>query len=532
MKTKEDTIGIIKKELESVHEFPVMSHTLNLVSRQADAKSDATVTQLTDTILHDFALTNKILKIANTAHYIKSTYGGKINTVSRAVYILGLDHIRNAALSLMLFDNLNNKNLVKELKNVMMTSFISAILARELALALEKKNTEEAFLCSMFYDFGKILSTFYLPGDSTLVRELISKRGVNEGAASFKIFGISYEKLGMVFAKEWQFSNQIVYCMQRYNQPKVPRPTSELDMLRCIVNFSNELCAIANSTDNDQELWKSGLNSLIEKYKDCFSISAEQIIGIVQKAQDEILDYARDFNINLSQISFVKTIKGLLDDKGTEKKNEEKAGDPRTKLAKSVKDSAYGGSNGVQVLDMSSQSTVDDDPMTIFARGVQEVATALIEDISLNDILRMILEIMFRGLGTTRIIICIKTPKDNIMEARFGFGEDVMSVITRFKFVVDIDAEDIFNKSLTDGADLLINDINEARVKARIPGWYRNLLDSETFLLFPIKINKIPLGIIYTDKPFAGELQIEPKILRYLKTLRDQAILAVKQKYK
>ena len=57
---------------------------------------------LSNTILKDFALTNKLLRLVNTAYFRQ--YGGTISTVSRAVVILGFDRIRSVAMTLMLMD--------------------------------------------------------------------------------------------------------------------------------------------------------------------------------------------------------------------------------------------------------------------------------------------------------------------------------------------------------------------------------------------------------------------------------------------
>ena len=56
-------------------------------------------------ILDDVALTNKLLRLVNTAHYAQAG-GGSVSTISRAVSLVGFTGIRNMALSLVLLEHM------------------------------------------------------------------------------------------------------------------------------------------------------------------------------------------------------------------------------------------------------------------------------------------------------------------------------------------------------------------------------------------------------------------------------------------
>ena len=61
-----------------------------------------------DEILKDVALTNKLLRLVNTAHFTHGG-GGGISTVSRAVALVGFAGIRNMALSLVLLEHMQRQ---------------------------------------------------------------------------------------------------------------------------------------------------------------------------------------------------------------------------------------------------------------------------------------------------------------------------------------------------------------------------------------------------------------------------------------
>ena len=153
----------------------------------------------------------------------------------------------------------------------------------------------------------------------------------------------------------------------------------------------------------------------------------------------------------------------------------------------------------------------------------------MVDDYELNDLLRMILETMYRGGGFSRVLLCIKDAKQNSMNGRFGFGDNIDEILKVFRFSLKY-AADVFHVSLNQGLDIFIADIDAENIKGRIPDWYRKNVGAQSFILFPVVINKAGVGLLYADKINAGELNIQAKELSLLKTLRNQAVLAIKQK--
>ena len=82
------TLDFLLRRMRYKSDFPALSTTMGAVNRSAASETER-VTQLSNSILKDFALTNKLLKLVNSASY--SQYGGSISTVSRAVVIMGFD---------------------------------------------------------------------------------------------------------------------------------------------------------------------------------------------------------------------------------------------------------------------------------------------------------------------------------------------------------------------------------------------------------------------------------------------------------
>ena len=164
----------------------------------------------------------------------------------------------------------------------------------------------------------------------------------------------------------------------------------------------------------------------------------------------------------------------------------------------------------------------------ILTAGIQDISNSLVDGCSLNDLLRMILETMYRSMGFQRVLLCIKDAKQNAMVGRFGFGEDINQTIKTFKFPLSY-TPDVFHAALSKGVDILISDINEPKIRERIPDWYRKTITAQTFVLFPLNIKNVPVALIYADKEPAGGINMPENELSLLRTLRNQALLAIKQ---
>jgi hypothetical protein len=164
------------------------------------------------------------------------------------------------------------------------------------------------------------------------------------------------------------------------------------------------------------------------------------------------------------------------------------------------------------------------------AAGVQDITNAMVEDFKLTDVLRMILEAMFRALDFHRIIFCMRDPKIDMLTGRFGLGPGVEGVVKSFCVPLHVTGKpDLFATVCAKGADTLISDASDPRIAASLPAWYRQTFNAPTFLILPLLIKGKPFGLIYADKSEKGGLVVDEKELALLRTLRNQAIMAFKQ---
>ena len=129
-------------------DFPALSQSVNTIN-QIVAKNDESVQALSSVLLKDFSLTNKVLRVVNSATY--GRFGGTIGTISRAVMILGFDAIRSLAVTLTLFEHMQKNAQSAQLKEDVLASYFTGIVAHRIANSCGMTDSEEGLICGIFH---------------------------------------------------------------------------------------------------------------------------------------------------------------------------------------------------------------------------------------------------------------------------------------------------------------------------------------------------------------------------------------------
>lgn len=515
---KHSTLEFLLRRMRSKSDFPALSGIITEINKIVSSESES-ASKLAQTILQDFALTNKLLKLVNTVSY--GQFGGNINTISKAVVILGFETVRNIAMSLILLEFLQNKSQALEMKDEVIGSFFAGIIAARLSPGSRVGDAEESMICAMFHNLGRMLAKFYFFEESQEVARLMDDQGMDEEHAAIKVLGLSYNDLGVGVAKSWNFPGRLLAGMQKLPGDKIRKPASDTDQLCVTVNMANELCAISAVTDpRDKE---NALQKLTARYAGAAQVSEKIFSNALENSLQEFSKRSVMLGINTRQSPMLKKVRQWSGHAEpvvqADKPATTDAMSGVTTLGSTVETGSA--SNG--------EAVAPPDAEAILSAGIQDVTNTLVEDYQLNDVLRMVLETIYRSLGFKHVLIMIRDNKQNQMVARFGFGENVVMLIPRFRFSLVFEP-DVFHLAAEKGLDIVIEDVRAENIASKIPKWFNTAVDSQCFLLLPVTVNKKTLGLIYADMQAANSLQVTPQQLALLRTLRNQAILAIKQK--
>lgn len=517
--TAKGTMEFLLRRMRQKSDFPALSESVSAINRIAASETES-IDKLAGFILRDIALTNKLLRLVNST-YFRRAGGGNISTVSRAVTVLGFDAVRNIAITVILFEHLQNKANAELLIEEFLRANFAGAIARELARQQKIRDHEQAFICTVFHHLGRMLAQFYFPEECEDIRRHIHQNESSEDTAALKVLGITFEDMGMGVARSWGFPPLIVGSMQKLPPGKVRKSSTHGEKLRVVAAFSAEMSTMIATTPTAAQ--DQALRQIGARYDSAIQLSEQDLNSLVADAIADITDYARQTQINLG-----KTMLGKQLHQRTAP-NDQASG---TRGDNDCCDEMSGtmlGQDGLSAGEiLGSRRDKDGDAQSVLTAGIQDISNAMIDGFKLNDILRIILETMYRAMGFRRVLLCIKDARSGTMQGRFGFGPDATEIAKRFKFSLQY-TPDIFHAAMKNGVDILITDVDDPKISERIPDWYRKTVTAKAFVVFPLNVKGVPVALIYADREHANEIKITEKELSLLRTLRNQAVLAIKQ---
>ena len=504
---------------------------MSRIQRVANSETES-LNSLANEILKDVALTNKLLRLVNTASY-RHAGGGSISTVSRAAALVGFAGIRNMALSLVLLEHMQDKGHANLLKEEFLRSLMAGTLAGELCKT--GRDSEEAFIGSMFQNLGRLLTEFYFPDEARQVRGLLG-RGVAPGDApksgaensvSVEVLGLSFEELGIGVAKSWGLPDSLQRCMRKPSgEPPSRPPDAAPERLRWLAMAANDLTDTLLRADAAASA--SALGDAAERYARVLGMTAKHICDATAAARTQLADTARAMNLVVSSGSRAARLIAV----------------PAAALAGGVPGEAHHvpadsltphALQATAVMPPESSSDSVAAPANgagkaadVLAAGIQDITNSMVDNFKLNEVLRMILETMFRALGFRRVLFCLRDPKTETLTGRFGLGEGGDAAAALFKVPLK-GSTDLFAAVCVKGADTLIRDATTPAMAARLPTWYRKTVNAPSFLLLPLMMKGAPFAMIYADQAQPGGIELDEKELSLLRTLRNQAVMAFKQ---
>ncbi len=526
------TLDFLLRRMRHKSDFPALSSSVVRIQRVANSDNES-LNSLSQEILKDVALTNKLLRMVNSAHFSQAT-GGGVSTVSRAVALVGFAGIRNMALSLVLLEHMNDKAHAQLLKTEFLRSMMAGHLAGELSQT--SKDAEEAFIGALFQNLGRMVTEFYLTDEALQVRNLVKPAGgrgvalatpLDESVASARVLGISYEDLGVGVAKAWGLPDGLRHCMHK---PSGDPPTRAIDRspdrMCWLATAANEVADVMLECTPEDAARRIG--EVADRYARALGLTPDALRDAAQKAREKLTQMAQAMSVDLSPGSPARRLIGAASTTPAEDP------DSLTDLELHATRTLVGRSppepeERTVVLDARQR----DEVAQMLSAGIQDITNSMVaEGFKLNEVIRMVLETMFRALHFQRIVFCLRDAKTETLTGRFGLGDRAADIAAIFRVPLRLPAgarPDLFTAVCLKGVDTLITDAGAPAILSRVPDWHRKQVHAPAFLLLPLAMKGAPFGLIYADKASPGAIDLDEKELNLLRTLRNQAVMAFRQ---
>ncbi|HEX5392306.1 MAG TPA: HDOD domain-containing protein [Rhodocyclaceae bacterium] len=215
------------------------------ISRLLD-DHDSSISDIAQAVSQDPAFTLRLLRVANSPMYRRRD---SVDTVLRAVSVIGTTQIRNLALSMSVakcFAGLPND--VVSMDNFWRHCLLCASIARHLAQQAGRCSADAVFTGGLLHDVGELVIFNRLPEQAHQVLELMLDSGADLGIekAEQQVIGFDHCDVGGELARQWGLSSLLEECIAGHHSPAVPRQNMREVAL---VHLANALAQMAEVDD-------------------------------------------------------------------------------------------------------------------------------------------------------------------------------------------------------------------------------------------------------------------------------------------
>lgn len=173
----------------------------------------------------DPVMTMKLLRILNSAYY---SFPKQITSVNQSVVYLGLNTVKNMALSFAAMGSLPSHNAAKfDVHRYLMHSLTTASLARVLCHQYGTDDTDPAdcYIVGLLHDFGKVVLAQFLPEEFKEALELSKAENISLHLAEQKVIGSDHTVVGGMLVERWQFPKRLIGNIRSHHKETTPKDT-------------------------------------------------------------------------------------------------------------------------------------------------------------------------------------------------------------------------------------------------------------------------------------------------------------------
>lgn len=420
-------------------EMPILSAVVTQLN-QLTGDDDAEVNQLAEVILKDPHMTSQILKVANSVQY--NPINTSINTVSRAIVLLGFQGVRSLCISLMVVDSLLNDKPRDRLLETMAKAFHGAVLARAIYQQLDNKNHEEVFIAALLYHLGEM--AFWAYGGQTADDLEVAE---SDCKTIEKTIGISFNKLSKELGKVWCLGSTLQETLAAGCQ-KSPKANAVL--------LGD---AFSQSDLNDQHTQKE----LIKKIA-CFT---GQSLANTQKLINESSEAAAVVAIEFGAAKVCHLIPGY-------------------------KEFAHG-------RDATQEATVIEADANLQLKVLRDMASAINDiEIDVTTVFQMALEGMHRGVGLERVALAFFRKAS--LQLKYVLGEYTDDWRKNFLFDTAADQKNLFAKIVSQRDPIWIDEVFLKKNHDLLDDKVQALLGAKPAFVGVLRINQRDAALFYADR--------------------------------
>ncbi len=229
----------LSKKITALPTLPAVAQQINNEWK----KDSLTAQSLGDIISKDPSLTSRVLQLANSAYY---GLPRQVDTVNRAVTVLGFNTIKNLALTVAVFNIFSPlKDSKLDMKGLWHHCLGCAVAAKAIARHNGSPSlAEKAFICGIIHDIGQVIIAMNLPDQiENIIRE-VKQEGKELCEAENLVLGFTHQDMGQLLANKWHFPEKYCQIIQQHHVLHTTyKPDGDLDPYLLALVFAGDQMA-------------------------------------------------------------------------------------------------------------------------------------------------------------------------------------------------------------------------------------------------------------------------------------------------
>jgi HD-like signal output (HDOD) protein len=240
MKDLKSSLASYPKRIQAyIARMPSLSTTVIKVLETCN-DPQASANDLKRVISLDPVLTGRVLRLINSAYY---SLGRPISSLTRAIIMLGINTVKNLALSFAILANLKGKSSIRSfsMDEFWTHSLCVGIVAKSLATlkGMAPGNREEFFVAGLLHDLGKLPLQKQFANEYDQVWENARREQYSLFQSESNFFGFDHCAVGGMIAEKWRLGPPLVESLSHHHHPNESSETTREFV--SIVSLSNQL---------------------------------------------------------------------------------------------------------------------------------------------------------------------------------------------------------------------------------------------------------------------------------------------------
>ena len=207
-----------KELVDSVSKFISLPSTVMHVNDMA-SDQQYSAADIGETIARNAELSARLLRIANSPFF---GFPSHINTVPRAITVIGTSELRDLLLATSAIDAFNDlPNDLVSMETFWRHSLRCGVIARSLAMHLHKPNVERFFAAGLLHDIGSLLINHKLPELAVKVLAQSHHNRQRRFLIEQDLMGFNHASIGAELLRQWGLPDYIIEAVEHHHAPSL-----------------------------------------------------------------------------------------------------------------------------------------------------------------------------------------------------------------------------------------------------------------------------------------------------------------------